>query len=351
MIKKIVINGRIFEFPITGVGRFCYETIRELDKIIENDNNKWELALPIDATNIPELKNIRVRVIGKATGIIWEQITFPSYLRKTKSLALNMSNSIPLLHPDFAIIHDLNLKVNKNNLSSIFEKIKVQWPLLHYKIIAKKAKVIFTDSNYQKKEIIQAYGVNESRICVTYPGWEHMNSIIEDDNILERYSLKRGEYYFAVSTRAKNKNFKWIVDVSKNNKQSLFVIAGKLETKYFSDKVSMLERNIITTGYISDGEMKALMRNCKAFIYPSTYEGFGIPPLEALSVGAKVIVSDSSCLPEVYNDCAYYISPYDSHVDLDMLISRPIEKPRKLLDKYSWEITAKNIYRSINQFE
>lgn len=137
-MKHIVINGRIFEFPITGVGRFCYETIMELDKLVKDDI--WELALPIDAINIPNLKNIKIRVIGKTTGIAWEQITFPAYLRNKGALALNMSNSIPLLHPDFAIIHDLNLKVNKGNLSSIIEKIKVQWPLLHYKIIAKKQK-------------------------------------------------------------------------------------------------------------------------------------------------------------------------------------------------------------------
>ena len=100
-------------------------------------------------------------------------------------------------------------------------------------------------------------------------------------------------------------------------------------------------------GYISDGEIKYLMRCCKAFIFPSFFEGFGIPPLEALSVGAKIIVAKSSCLPEIFGDSAYYINPYKTNVYLDNVLNRPRQSGEVILQKYCFSKFAKIVLNSL----
>jgi len=347
-MRKVAINGRIFEFPLTGVGRFCVETIKQIDRM--DTQHSFVLLIPSDVYNIPKLKNIEVRLLKPFRGIVWEQITLPFYAVRNNMILLNMSNSIPIVKPDNVVIHDISLKVNKKETSSIKEKIKIYWPLLHYEISAKFAQNIFTVSEFQKNEIIREYGTSAEKIQVVYNGWQHMGNIDEDASVLERYFLEKGKYYFAVSTRAKNKNFKWVMEVAKRNPLDVFVIAGKLDSKYFVDNINFGEKsNIKTTGYLSDPEIKALMKNCKAFLYPSLYEGFGIPPLEAISVGAKVIISNVSCLPEIYKDSAYYINPYNFDEDLNALLDHEVKDGKTILDEYSWERTASIIVNTMKE--
>ena len=87
----------------------------------------------------------------------------------------------------------------------------------------------------------------------------------------------------------------------------------------------------------------ALMSKCKAFIFPSYYEGFGIPPLEALSVGAKIIVSKAACLPEIYGDTAHYIDPNNPDVNLNQLLEQPVESPERILEKYTYDNAAEQL--------
>lgn len=91
---------------------------------------------------------------------------------------------------------------------------------------------------------------------------------------------------------------------------------------------------------MQDGENKALMQHCKAFLHPAVFEGFGIPPLEALSQGAPILLSNASCLPELYGKTARYFDPYDYDVDLDALLSQPVEPAGEVLEKFSWDRTA-----------
>ena len=87
-----------------------------------------------------------------------------------------------------------------------------------------------------------------------------------------------------------------------------------------------------------------MISESRAFIHPAIYEGFGIPPLEALSSGANLIVSTATCLPEIYEDAAHYIDPYDYDVDLEKLLSEPVEPASKVLDKYNWAREAEKLY-------
>ena len=90
----------------------------------------------------------------------------------------------------------------------------------------------------------------------------------------------------------------------------------------------------------SDAENAALMKHCKLFLHPAVFEGFGIPPLEALALGAPVALANATCLPELYGDTARYFDPYDYDVDLDALAAQPVAAPDEVLKKYSWDKTA-----------
>ena len=165
-MRKYAINGRIFEFPITGVGRFCVEVIKQLDVMFEN--GQCVLLVSNKARNIPKLRNIKTITVGNKVGIVWEQIELPLYLYKNRLVGINMSNSAPILKTDYIVIHDIQLKVLINEMNGINEKIRALWPLLNYKIHLKKAKHVFTVSEFQRKEICSHYHIDEKKITVAF---------------------------------------------------------------------------------------------------------------------------------------------------------------------------------------
>ena len=147
---------------------------------------------------------------------------------------------------------------------------------------------------------------------------------------------------------APNKNIEWVLAVAKKHSQYNFLIAGKSNLKAYGKDYKECEfANVYFLGYVTDGEIKYLMRHCKAFIFPSFFEGFGIPPLEALSVGTKIIVARSSCLPEIFGNAAYYIDPNNPDIDLDVLLNQQVESGIEVLKKYRFEKFAKVIYDNL----
>ena len=109
-------------------------------------------------------------------------------------------------------------------------------------------------------------------------------------------------------------------------------------------------KNIIMCGYLSDAQVMALEMKAKAFIFPSYFEGFGLPPLEALSCGGKIIISNSSCLPEIYGNTAWYVDPDKPNVNLDELMKKPVEKPDSILERFTFMNTARKIHEAISEY-
>jgi Glycosyltransferase len=103
------------------------------------------------------------------------------------------------------------------------------------------------------------------------------------------------------------------------------------------------------TGYLTDGQVKSLLAKCRAFILPSYFEGFGLPPLEALSCGAKIIISNKTSLPEIYGNAAHYIDPDNPEINLDDLLKQKVSKADALLKKYTLENTARRLYEIIQK--
>lgn len=343
--KKIVINGRFLSQRITGVQRYAREILKELDKKV--DNFDIELLVPKNSFDIPKYHNITIKKIGIFTGHLWEQIELGLYVFVNKYELINFCNTAPIICPGIITIHDVKFKV----YPWFFTQKFVLWYNILFKNIINNSKKILTVSEFSKEEIVKYYDVNPNKINVIYPACDHIDNIIYNDGIIEKLGLKKYNYYFIISSNEPNKNLKWVIEEARVNENDSFIIAGATENKVFAriDK-NDIPKNVILIGHISDGEMKSLEKYCKAFLFPTIYEGFGLPPLEALASGCKnIIVSDSEIMHEVYEDIPYYIDNEKYDYDLNKFSSKKLDI-KKILDKYSWENSAILLLNLIKEY-
>lgn len=345
---KYCIDGKFLtKGHMGGQERYSYEILNELDKIIKH--HEVELVVPSNAANIPNYNNIKIVKYGKLKGVMWEQFSFLMYLIKHKRTPIYLCNTFNIFRPDIVTLHDAAVFAIPELALTFYGKLSREYHRFLFRIAARKSKVIFTISQYSKKELYKYLRIKTKNVYVVDCGWQHMNNIIPDEGIFTTYScINKKEYYLAVSSRVPHKNFKWIEENAKNNPRCVYVIAGK---KVGSTVESENEKpkNVLYVGAVTDGELKALMSNCKAIIHPAIYEGFGMTPIEAMSVGATAIISNASCLPEIYGNSVHYIDPYDSKIELDELLKEKIESNDLVLNRYSWKNNATKLLQVIRE--
>ena len=347
--RMILINGNFLCRNLTGIERFAWEICKRLDKLVSGE--EISILVPKNAKETPEFENIKVIESEKEIHGFpkWDLLDFKRECKKRKATGLNFSNTAPLgKNCGYAFLHDIYAYDFPEDFSSKKEILIKIYSLLNYWNIAKNAKKVLTVSNFSKKQIQKAYGVDESRIEVIPNGWDHFKTIEEDERIFERFpELKEKQFYFTLGSLQKRKNLKWIAEHASKHPDERFAISGKVISGLESNEISELQRmeNVTLLGYVSDGEVKALMKRCRAFVFPSYYEGFGIPPLEALSVGAKIIVAKAASLPEIYKNAAGYIDPENPDCDLNAILDKIDEnEAEKVLAEYTYQNSAERLH-------
>ncbi|MCD7836633.1 MAG: glycosyltransferase family 4 protein [Lachnospiraceae bacterium] len=335
-MKKVIVNGRFLLRRVTGVERYAREIIMELDKLIEPD--EIEIAVPPEVKDIPNYINIKVVQVGRLHNILWEQISLPLYVARKKAISLNLCNASPLISPGIVVIHDMKIKA----APQYFKKKFIAWYKLLFNNVAKRAEKIITVSEFSKREIEKYYLLEPEQIVVIPNAWQHYERVGFDENALIKYGVKKDKFYFSMSSLEPNKNFRWIAEIAKRNPEYIFAVSGAINKMVFADELGFESpKNMKFLGYVSDEEAKTLMRDCKAFLFPTFYEGFGLPPLEAMSAGAKqIVVSDTEVMHEIFGDSVIYIDPDEYDVKLSSLSMKNLNL-NAILEKYSWEKSSK----------
>lgn len=347
MATRFAFNGKFLTQRMTGVQRYAFELITHFDGLTLPDG-QFELLVPRNAKEVPALRHIRVVTVGTKQGVPWEQVDYPSYCKKHHLVPVNLCNAGPLSLPGIVCIHDVKVKRFPQFFSLAFR--------LWYDIMLKKeiahAKRIITVSEFSKGEIMEWYHVQAERITVIPNAWQQFNSVKESEGVLEKYQVGEKGFFFTLGSPEPNKNLPWIAKEAEKNPASLFLVAGKIDGKVFAEEHGVVfPSNVRLLGFVPDGEVKALMRHAKALLFPSFYEGFGLPPIEALSQGTPVIVSDIPVLHEVFEGSATYVDPHKSDYLLDHLVRWDGEETRTVLEKYSWEKSARLLERVTKEVE
>lgn len=333
--KKFLIDGRFLASQSTGIDRYAMEILKELDKVCSDVD--ISILVPANAIMIPDYKNIKI--IKSKWSKWWTQGVFAYHAKKMKAMPINLCNEISTHAPDSIVcLHDVCYAEDVD----YFPAEEASWFIELYRRVHKKACKVITVSEFSKSRIALFLRFNPDDILVAGNGWQHFEQVECNEQVFNQYpDITKKEYYFTLSSANKNKNVTWILENSKVNPDETYVVAGKgLDAMIDFSKYP----NVMYVGYLDDADAKAFMKHCKAFIFPSLYEGFGIPPLEAMSVGATVIVSKVASLPEIFKKSAHYINPMRTDVKLSELMLEPIEDAKEILERYSWKNSAEKIH-------
>lgn len=344
----IYINARFLTQPVTGVQRFAIEMCKELVK----NNLQIQLIAPNNIISKVLAKELGVKIIGSRTGHMWEKIDLPLYLLTQKSpLLINLCNTSPLFYKNqFVTIHDMAVFENPHWFSKKFSLFyKLMYPLMIF-----GSKKVLTVSNFSKQEILKYLNIDPSKVEVIYNSVDHFK-INEKEIKLNIY----GKYLLCVGSVEPRKNLLSVIkafQVLNLSDYKLVIVGGKnklFNVLQLSEIISNeFHDKIIFTGYVSDEELSTLYINAVVFIYPSLYEGFGIPPLEAMKHGCVTMVSNSSSLPEICGNASFYINPTNNEeiveklkflVENEGLKTTLINQGYSQVLKYSWRKSAQNL--------
>lgn len=361
---KYIIDGSFLYGQVLGVQRYAREITARLDKLVKDKPYDVEIAVPqIDSEGTSaeinsyktRYENMKIVILKGKSGRKWEQITFQHYVNRQKAKPVYLCNEVSLfMKGGIVTVHDIAFKTHADFFTEPGDWHEVLFRKLMYLKAFKRADAVMTVSEFSKDEILSNYNLKNTDIVVAGNGWQHFNIDYVDETIFDRYAsrIKRGEYYFYLASLAPNKNLKWILENAKKYPHITYVIAGRQLGDH-----SGIEKlpNVVTVGYAKDAEARALMKYCKAFVFPSTYEGFGIPPMEALCMGARIILGDIPVLHEIYGAAALYINCKRPDIDLDELLKSSdavalSNAAKEVLNKYSWEKSARALVQLFDKW-
>jgi len=365
---RIGIDGLPLAFPKSGVGHYTYELARAL--AIAEPATSFELTHPstypsINLTAADDSRsrpaNLKVeRVPVGPLGRHWWSIGLPRYLRRQKLLLFHGTNyDVPLRRHCATVltVHDLSLLLYpETHARRSVNRGRRRLPLM-----ARTADAIIVPSETVRGEVCEHLKVSPDKVFAIP---EAARSSFRPLDVNEAVAIRRRlgvreNFVLAVGTIEPRKNLLLLIDAfervtrAQADKELQLVIAGGYG--WLSGplsgalKKSTVRDRILLTDYLHDDDLRGLYSSCRVFVYPSIYEGFGLPPLEAMACGAPVIVSRIPTLTETLAEAAHFFDPLISEQLADSIMQvttdpglrqRLINAGARQAEKFSWERTA-----------
>lgn len=346
------INGKFCAQRVTGVQRYAWGLLAALDAHLANrPSANWTLLLPPGAV-APELRAIPVRHVpcGMPGGLhAWEQFALPR--AASRGRLVNLAGSSPAwpFGPQVCVLHDAALFDQPQAYTALFGA----WYRWLFARLARRSTTLVTVSAFSRQRLAAALGVAEERFAVVPGAGEHLDRIAADMSALRAHALDRRPFMLAVGSRNPTKNIDRLLEAWRaiGRADLLLVLVGGANTRVFDRSVSSAGMaNLIDLGPVDDPTLKALYQHALALVFPSVYEGFGLPLLEAMHCGCPVAASTAPALRESGGDAALYFDP-SSVQAIAQALRRLIEEPmlrdelrsrgRARAARFGWDASAR----------
>jgi glycosyltransferase involved in cell wall biosynthesis len=300
---------------------------------------------------------IEIRRVGRLKGHAWEQAELVRAARD--GVLVSLAGSGPLAHPRHVLaIHDANLFVNPHFYSRPYRA----WHRLLRPRLARRARALITISAFSRSELARWCGLSESRFEIVPDSAEHILGVPSEPGVLARHGLEPKRYVLCVGNQSPNKNIALAVEAFAAVAPEGIRLAVAGGTSAVLARSRTVEAPWLSTlGRVRDGELRALYENAAVFLFPSVYEGFGVPPLEAMTLGCPVVSSDSSAMPEVLGDAAFFFRSGDLEacaarlrevLSLDAAGRRSLaEAGREQAARYRWQNSADRLGAMLRELE
>ncbi len=349
----IYINGRFLTQPMTGVERYAYSICRALVDLQQS----FVVVCPnADIQPCYDTSNMQIIRYGIGNSHFWEQCVLPFFfIGKKDYIVLSfMGLGSILIHNKIMTVHDLSFLYNR----SWFSKTYYWWYKLMTPLAIRTSKAIITVSHFSKQEILRFYPfIQEHKINVVYCG-------LDTNRFHPQETASPADHRFAlaVSSLDPRKNFMMLIRAFKGIKDCQLYIVGNHHRVFSQQEEWNTEsENNHFLGRVGDEELLRLYNQAECLLFPSIYEGFGLPLLEAMACGCPVLASDIPVFKEVCGDAARYFNPYDSQNIKDTIINyindkehqKEIlrEKGLQIIKQFSWTDSAKRIIQLVHSMD
>jgi len=369
---RIGIDARFFGPKEKGLGVYVQKLVENLEKTSGSENHQFFIFLKKERFDDfqPKNKNFN-KIIADFNWYGWkEQFLYPFFLNKYNLELMHFGHfNVPLLYRRKIVvtIHDLILfhypTVKNTTLNKFHYLIKYLAYRFAIKSAARRAVKVIAISKFTRKDLIKTLKVPKNKIKVIYQGCNFLsqNSSKKPETILKKYAIVK-PYLLYVGNAYPHKNLERLTRVfarfNQVKPQTKLVLAGGRD--YFYQQLEQTVKkekfkNIIFPGFIASDDLVTIYQEAEMVVFPSLYEGFGFPPLEAIAQGRKVACSDRTSMPEILGGSVNYFDP-ENEDEMTKCLKETFEKENKqkkhgkIASKFSWEKTAKDtlkIYDSV----
>ncbi len=363
-LPPLFINGKFTAQRTTGVQRVAMQLVLALDALLATadvpDEHPVTLLCPGRGI-LPALRHIRTRRVGLA-GLplhLWEQAVLPWAARHGRLLSLAGSAPYWARRPA-AMLHDAAVWDHPGAYTPAF----VRWYRLLFARQARVARPLLTVSDFSRQRLAACLRVTPGRLQVVLNGADHLSTVQPDTTLLRQLGLQAGGYLLAVANANPTKNLEALVRAHAGLPARLrlpLVIVGGGNDRVFrgsavADAAPAGAGTVLRVGPQGDATLKALYGSAQALVFPSLYEGFGLPPLEAMGQGCPVLAARAASLPEVCGEAALYFDPHDD-ADITRAMGRLLDDAalRQQLQaaglrqaaRYSWAASARQLMAAL----